>query len=61
MAEIKPEEVKQGDVVKLKCSGPRMVIESIHKDTANCIWTDKDGAPHKFSVDKAALRKINSA
>ncbi len=34
-------EFKPGDVVCLKCGGPDMIVEKIHRGKAACVWFDR--------------------
>ncbi|MBR1962193.1 MAG: DUF2158 domain-containing protein [Alistipes sp.] len=63
------EEIKIGDVVRLKSGGEQMVVEFIEYDkkaytgemlcTATCVWHDKNGTNCKYDYDMRNLTKIS--
>jgi uncharacterized protein YodC (DUF2158 family) len=40
------ENIKEGDVVRLKCGGPLMVVESIEAQSLYCRWFVNDKPEH---------------
>ena len=51
------EEIKVGDVVKLKSGGPRMNVSEVEGDKVKCKWVDKNGVPHEEHYLKELLIK----
>ena len=63
------EEIKIGDVVRLKSGGEQMVVEFIEHDqnistgeilcTATCVWHDKNGTLCKYGYNERNLTKVS--
>jgi len=53
---MKTKKIEQGEVVKLKSSGPEMTVESVKNKKAKCCWFDC--AHHQVLRDEFCLHSL---
>lgn len=51
------EELKKGDVVKLKSGGFQMTIEDVGEGIASCVWVDSRDEINRGEFDLETLSK----
>ena len=51
------EEIKKGDKVKLKFGGASMLVESVKRGVAVCVWQDNLNQPHREEYALDLLEK----
>jgi uncharacterized protein YodC (DUF2158 family) len=57
------DEIKKGEIVRLKSGGPTMTVESTDGNFADCIWFDQSPTGWTFkrqSIDVTALMKATA-
>ena len=47
--------IERGDVVELRCGGPRMTVESVIEDEIDCVWFDVDDHVQRSSFPSHCL------